>query len=361
MTTWILVSRDWLKIALSVVFRDVWITSFAHITYLARICTQNTSFVCQLAGILEPHKYLNETCRSLTISVYHTYEGEYTDQCTDLPEYATADRLRDRLLPGAWRYQNPTYAIPTDTIATVIHVLTPRITVLHFVLIDCVATYRTWDTDLGLVPSPTKIRQFPLSLTDLHITFAYTSPPPALLLDTPRGTFYPPPKGFEEMPRSCCFDGVRRLVVREANADFVAFSTTTCPLLERVESTAEFCAEDLPPGVRKHFGDKLVFLRLPRTLVWPGLTGGDTDPIPKQLPTTFSDVAEWRESGLPIPAIRPTRPPANLKPAPETEESNKAVETNVANFDPAQKKRNSIWSLVKRVVFRKRRRHPVAL
>ncbi|KAJ7715135.1 hypothetical protein B0H16DRAFT_1616972 [Mycena metata] len=341
MTTWMLVSRDWLKIVLSVVFRDVWITSFAHITYLARICTQNTSFVCQLAGILEPHKYLNETCRSLTISVYHTYEGEYTDQCTDLLEYATTDRLRDHLLPGAWRYQNPTYAIPTDTIATVIHVLTPRTTVLHFVLIDCVATYRTWDTDLGLLPCPTRIRHFPSSLTELHITFAHTSPPPALLLGAPRGTFYPPPKGFEEMPRSCCFDGVRRLVVREANADFVAFLTTTCPLLERVESTAEFCAEDLPPGTRKHFGDKLVFLRLPRTLVWPGLTSGDTGPIPQQTS------AEWREFGLPIPAIRPTRPPA--KPSSESAEDNKAVETKMASFAPVRNRKKSIWHLLRRV------------
>ncbi|KAJ7933031.1 hypothetical protein B0H13DRAFT_2307310 [Mycena leptocephala] len=103
------------------------------------------------------------------------------------------------------------------------------------------------------------------SIRILHVTFAYTSPPPRLLLDAPRGTFYPPPWPHAEMPRRCRFDGVRRLVVRDANADFVAFLTTTCPRLERVESTAEFCLKDVPQSVSEDVRAKLAFVRLPRT------------------------------------------------------------------------------------------------
>ncbi|KAJ7659977.1 hypothetical protein B0H17DRAFT_1095639 [Mycena rosella] len=172
---------------------------------------------------------------------------------------------------------------------------------------------------------------FPLSLIELHVTFAYTSPPPTLLLDAPRGTFYPPPWPQEEMPKCCRFDGVRRLVVRDANADFVASLTTACPRLERVESTAEFCVEDVPQGVSKDLKAKLVFVRLPRTATWPDLTSSDTGPIPEHLPRTFG---EWRESGLTMPAMRPD--PPLTKPS-----------------IPARNKRNSIWRLVKRV-FRER-------
>ncbi|KAJ7484642.1 hypothetical protein FB451DRAFT_1233029 [Mycena latifolia] len=335
MANWMLVSRDWLKIALSVVFRDLWITSYAHIEYIIHIATpSNTSFICELAGITDVRRHLVQTCRSLTISVYHSYEGEYADQCTDLLEYATIDSHRDCLLPGFLRYINPVYAIPCRSIATIIRDFTPRITVLHFVLIDCVATYRNWDTSPGLVPFM-RTMHFPLSLIELHVTFAYTSPPPTLLLDAIRGTFYPPPWPHEEMPKRCRFDGVRRLVVRDANADFVAFLTTTCPRLERVESTAEFCAEDVPQGVSEDVKAKLVFVRLPRTTSWPGLTGSDTGPIPEHLPRTLD---EWHESGLTMPAMRPDPPPT--KP-----------------FIPARNKRNSIWRLVKRV-FRERKRPP---
>jgi hypothetical protein len=52
MANWMLVSHDWLKIVLSVVFRDLWITSLAHIKYIVRMSRpSNTSFICELAGI----------------------------------------------------------------------------------------------------------------------------------------------------------------------------------------------------------------------------------------------------------------------------------------------------------------------
>ncbi|KAJ7778408.1 hypothetical protein B0H16DRAFT_1503413 [Mycena metata] len=318
MATWMLVSREWLKIVLYVVFRDLWITSSAHIKYIVRICTSpaNTSFICQLGGITDVHQHLTKTCRSLAISVYHSYEGEFADQCTDLLEYATTDSHRDSLLPGHFRYENPVYAIPTHNFATVIRDLTPRITVLHFVLIDCAATYRPWDTSWN-------IEHFPLSLTELHVSFVYTSPPPTLLLDAPRGTFYPPRNRSRDMPPSCHFDGVRRLVVRDANPDFVAFLTTSCPLLERVESTAEFCAKDLPKGVPEELKDKLVCVCLPRTAAWPGVTGGDSGLIPEPL-RLVSLGDEW----VRFPAVRPARP----------------------TVAPVKKKRKSIWRLLKGVL-----------
>ncbi|KAJ7433424.1 hypothetical protein B0H11DRAFT_2121746, partial [Mycena galericulata] len=302
MANWMLVGRDWLKIVVSVVFRDLWITTDAHIRYIVRICTpSNTSFICGLAGITDVSQYLVQTCRALTISVYHSYEGEYADQCTDLIEYATTDSHRRCLLPGYLRYANPVYAISCINLATVIRDFTPHITTLHFVLIDCTATYRNWDTFLGHLPD-FRTMYFPLSLIELHVTFAYTSSPPTLLLDTPRGTFYPPPWAWMDMPRRCRFDGVRRLVVRDANVDFVAFLTTACPRLERVESTAKFFKEDVPQSVSEDVKAKLVFVRLPRTATWPGLTGGDTGPIPRGFPRTFG---EFRKSGLTMPAVRP--------------------------------------------------------
>ncbi|KAJ7461387.1 hypothetical protein B0H11DRAFT_2056965 [Mycena galericulata] len=327
MANWMLVSREWLKIVVSVVFRDLWITTDAHIKYIIRISApSNTSFICGLAGITDVHQHLVQTCRSLTISVYHSYEGEYATQCNDLIEYATTGSWGHCLLPGSLPFENPVYAIPCHDLATVIRDFTPRITVLHFVLIDCTATYRNWNTSPGRIPD-FRTMYFPLSLTELHVTFAFTSPPPTLLLDTPRGTFYPPQYPHEEMPRRCRFDGVRRLVVREANADFVAFLTGTCPRLERVESTAEFRVENLPQGVSEDVKAKLVFVRLPHTTSWPGLTGGDTRPIPKHLPRTLG---EWGESGLTMPAVRRVPPPT--KPS-----------------TPARNNKISIWRLVKRM------------
>ncbi|KAJ7289201.1 hypothetical protein C8J57DRAFT_1276976 [Mycena rebaudengoi] len=303
MAQWMLVSRDWLNIVLSVVFRDLWATSFAYINYITRICRSNTSFVCELAGITDIRRHLAQTCQSLTISVYHYSEGRYARQCTDLIEYATTDSHRRELLPSHFRVETQTYASPIRGLASLIHSFTPHITSLHFVLVDCTATYSPWGPLPPFYVLPT---DYPLSLVELHVTFAYTSPPPALLLDAARGTFFPPPSRYD-MPFHCRFDGVRRLVVRDANADFVAFLTQACPLLERVESTAKFGAEDVPPDVPADVKSRLVFVRLPRTVTW-GLTG---KPIPEKRPS------------INIPAL------------------------------PVRKKRKSIWRVLKHV-FRER-------
>ncbi|KAJ6476150.1 hypothetical protein C8R45DRAFT_1102435 [Mycena sanguinolenta] len=67
----------------------------------------------------------------------------------------------------------------------------PRITTLHFVLVDCTATYGAWDTAKPSFVDPFAIREYPKSLRELHVPFAYTSSPPSLLMDAPRGTFSP--------------------------------------------------------------------------------------------------------------------------------------------------------------------------
>ncbi|KAJ6577900.1 hypothetical protein B0H19DRAFT_1370960 [Mycena capillaripes] len=252
MTQWMLVSRDWLKIVLSVVFRDLWITSYAHLDYIIDICRYSKSFVCEIAGITSVRVHLAKMCRSLTISVYTSFEGQYTSQCRELIEYATTDSPRDALLSGIDRCKTQKYSIPTGSIATVIRDHIPRVKALHFVLVDCAAIYGRWNTFPDLMPT-----EYPLSLTELHVTFAYTSPPPALLLDAPRGTFFPPPSRWD-MPMDCCFGGVRRLFVWDANTDFVAFLTTACPRLETVASTADFCVEDVPPDVPADVRDRLV-------------------------------------------------------------------------------------------------------
>ncbi|KAJ6466034.1 hypothetical protein C8R47DRAFT_42962 [Mycena vitilis] len=272
MARWMLINRDWLKIVLSVVFRDLWITSYAHLKYISRISRSNTSFICAIAGITDVRRHLAQICRSLTISVYHGDEGEYATQCTELIEYAT-DPHRQRLLPGLYRYRTPRYTIPTQNIATVIRDFTPCITALHFVVIDCTATYGAWEM---FSHHSDHTMEYPLSLVELHVTFAYTSPHPAILLDVPRGTFFVPPSA-RDMPLRCWFDGVRRLVVRDSNADFVAFLTTACPRLERVDSTAQFGASDVPPSVPANVTARLVFVRLPPTATW-GRIGYDTDP-----------------------------------------------------------------------------------
>jgi hypothetical protein len=233
--------------------------------------------------------------------VYHPDEGEYASHCIDLIEYATPGSNRELLLPGSWRYRSPHYAIPTESLATVIRDFMPCITSLHFVLFDCTATYRCWNVPLP--PTFMTTDEFPPDLVELHVTFAYTASPPTLLLDAPRGTFFPPSR--YDMPPCFRFQGVRKLVVRDANADFVAFLTTVCPALESVESTAEFCVEDVPQYVPADVKARLVFVRLPRTATW-GLAGRDAIP-------------------------RPVRPP--LASTPSTS---------------ARKKRSSIWRFLKR-------------
>ncbi|KAJ7918463.1 hypothetical protein B0H13DRAFT_2321426 [Mycena leptocephala] len=230
-----------------------------------------------------------------------TYQGEYASQCTELIQYATTDSEscppRFQLLRGLLRYQTQRYAIPTQSIATVIHGFTPHITTLHFVLIDCTATYGAWDTS-ATIPY-LMIQEYPLSLTELHVTFAYTSPPPALLLDAPRGTIFPPL--------------------------FAGDLPSACPLLEQVESTAEFGAEDVPENVPEDVRARLVFVCLARTAAW-GLAGcgGDTVPVPEPWPKT---IGEWRL----LSEKRPMAPP----PVP--------VKPEV----PVRRRRNSIWRLLK--------------
>ncbi|KAJ6463330.1 hypothetical protein C8R45DRAFT_940303 [Mycena sanguinolenta] len=120
-------------------------------------------------------------------------------------------------------------------------------------------------------------------------------------MDAPRGTFFPPPSTLD-LPLRCRFDGVRRLVVRDANADFVAFLTTACPRLQKVESTAEFSRQDVPEKVPTAVTDRLVFVRLPCTVHW-GLTGStDALPLPEERPVS------------PAPALLPqVTPPALQK------------------------------------------------
>ncbi|KAF7373398.1 hypothetical protein MSAN_00549400 [Mycena sanguinolenta] len=179
MTRWMLVSHNWLKIVLSIVFRDLWITSGAHARYIIRICRTNTSFVCELAGITHIQWHLTRTCRSLIVSAYHKYQADYADQCAELIEYTTTDSHRDYLLSGdLYSYALHRYAIPTRCIATFIFKYTTRITTLHFVLVDCTATYGAWDTAEPNLISPLSISGYPDCLIELHVTFAYTSPPP---------------------------------------------------------------------------------------------------------------------------------------------------------------------------------------
>ncbi|KAJ7655670.1 hypothetical protein DFH06DRAFT_481534 [Mycena polygramma] len=290
MTQWMLVSHDWLDIVLYIVFRDVWITSRWHKDYIEHICSTNKSYACGLAGITDVRQHLVQTCRSLTISVYHSYQEEYAAQCKDLLAYAATDPHAGPLLPWNFNcYGTMEFAVGTQSISRIISDFTPRITALHYVLIDCNATYGAWDfgpRHYWYYGWP----EWPPSLVDLHVTFVYTTPPPALLQTAPRGTFFPPTDYFDLPMHECRFNTVRRLVVRDANADFVAFLTQGCPLLERIETTAGFAAEDVPEDISADVKDRLVFVRLPRSTKWPGVTSGDTRPILKHWPRT---TAEW--------------------------------------------------------------------
>ncbi|KAJ6476154.1 hypothetical protein C8R45DRAFT_371412 [Mycena sanguinolenta] len=283
MTRWMLVSHDWLNIVLSIVFRDLWITSDVHFEYLVRICVTNTSVVCGLVGITDIQRHLTETCRSLTISAYHKYQGEYADLSAELIDFATTTALnRSSYRPLVSDHSRlHRYAIESRSIGAFVEGYTSNITALHFVLIDCTATYRAWDVD---EPPPylyLRRREFPKSLIELHVTFIYTTPSPALRIDAPRGTFFPPPSPFD-YPLRCRFHWVQKLVVRDANADFVAFLATACPRLEKIESTAEFSRQDVPEKVLAVVRDRLTFVRLPRTVNW-GLTGS-TDALPLPQP-----------------------------------------------------------------------------
>ncbi|KAJ6476225.1 hypothetical protein C8R45DRAFT_1102495 [Mycena sanguinolenta] len=158
------------------------------------------------------------------------------------------------------------------------------------------------------------ISEYPSFLVELHVTFAYTTPPPALLMDAPRSTFFPPPTR-SDLPIWCRFDGVKKHVVRDANSDFVAFLTTACPQ----------CREDVPPKVPAYIRDRLVFVRLPRTVNW-GFTGS-TDALPFPEPNPPQE-----RSANPVVA------PACPASAPQLDA-------------PARKRRNSLgpWRILERV------------
>ncbi|KAJ7670165.1 hypothetical protein DFH06DRAFT_1180132 [Mycena polygramma] len=305
--------------------------------YIDHICSTNQSFVGTLCGIPDIRQHLAQTCRSLTISVYwHSFEKEYAAQCAHLIEYATshAHRKHYQLIPGANRHRTQTFTVGTECITSVINNLVPHVTALHFVLIDCNATYAQWGTGGSCQWFHP---EYPLSLTELHVTFAYTAPPPILLQNAPRGTFFPPPS-YSDLPLRCRFNGVRRLVVRDANADFVAFLVTACPLLERIESTAEVGVDDIPEDVPDDVKARLVFMRLPRTTAWPGVTDGDTKPIPKRLPQTFAEwdalSPRWVPSGPDAPPRVEEAPPKAPEILPEV--PNVALRT----------RRNALWRFV---------------
>ncbi|KAJ7628385.1 hypothetical protein FB45DRAFT_918154 [Roridomyces roridus] len=292
MTSWMLVSREWLSIVVPIFLRDVWFTSQSLIMHLSESCL-SPGLAYRLAGITNLRQYLAENSRSLTISIYQKRTTEYRRQCTELAEYA-ADPTCECIVAGLCGPRKPYYGIPPKMIASTIHTFFPNIKSLHFVLVDCLPTLWYWDMDFLL--SPSLAQYYPDCLTDLHITFAYTCPPPPLLVGAPRGTFYPLRSSYH-MPHVLNFTAVERLVVREANADFVAFFTTVCPRLECIESTAEFGAEDLPPEVATKLGDRMVSRRLATTTEW-GIKGSDIRP---------------EEEPLSAPCIPKQNSPANLK------------------------------------------------
>ncbi|KAJ7217296.1 hypothetical protein GGX14DRAFT_602870 [Mycena pura] len=342
MTQWMLVNRDWLSIVISVVFRDLWVTTPAHMDYIhswLSLRSSRTTFIFELAGIPDVREHLCQMCRSLTISVYHTDRAWYTSHCSELHRYASATSRPERLVND---HDDGAYAVPSTYVFSFAQDFTPRATSLHFVLIDCNATYGAWDT----THTHFVTTEFPYSLRELHITFAYTSPPPTLLLDAPRGTFFPPSApGWPNLPLQCWFGGVRKLVIWDANADFVAFMTTACPHLERVETTLDFRVEDLPTledlptrgyGFKFQASDAPppVFVRLPRTETW-GLTGTDT------LPASVIQLERLKAFQA--------RSIARQKIMMEAEAVLAAKTTAHSEIPIVKKKRNPIWRLLKRV------------
>ncbi|KAJ7608430.1 hypothetical protein FB45DRAFT_877285 [Roridomyces roridus] len=227
MNGWMLVNREWLSIVVRLFLRDIWATSESIMLELfsswppARLSHR-------LAGITNLESYRGPNCRSLTISVYQQREGEYDRQCSDMADYAANE---SDCISLQWWHREPYFGISLKEVATVIRDCIPNITSLHFVLVDCVPTsFWYWDMPDKLWPN--LAAKYPDSLTDLYITFAYTSPPPPLLVDAARGTFFPPRRS-SDLPRLFFkFNSIKRLVVREGNADFVAFFTTLCPQLE---------------------------------------------------------------------------------------------------------------------------------
>ncbi|KAJ7628365.1 hypothetical protein FB45DRAFT_36699 [Roridomyces roridus] len=236
MTQWMLVSHEWLRIVVPIFLQDSWITSTPHMYYMCNMANSvPPSYICRLAGIMDGRVYIKENCRSLTIPVYQELPEEFAAQCAELVEYAQNPEctvLIKDLLPVIKR--TSTFPIDPCFVASFIRDYTPNITSLHFILVDCTPVFYHWE--MPKVARYWRTDQYPETLTDLGITFAYTTPPPALLRDAPRGTFFPP-RSPGDIPPLHNFAGVKRLVVRDVHADFIAFITTACPVLECIEST----------------------------------------------------------------------------------------------------------------------------
>ncbi|KAJ7630224.1 hypothetical protein FB45DRAFT_1027457 [Roridomyces roridus] len=283
MTRWMMVSREWLSIVVPIFLRDVWATNLCVMFHIEDATSRDYPGIAyKLAGIPDVRKYLSQNCRSLTVSVYQRRTGEYDRQCTELAEYV-ADPSRKGVVKhwwAPWGYKRePYYGIPLNMLRNAIMDWLPNITSLHFLLVDCLPTYWFWDMEYDINVELDELkRQRNWSvlerlqrfnsdrITDVHFTFAYTSPPPPALISAP-------------FPK---FDVVKRLVVREANADFVAFLATKFPQLECIESTAAFGAQDLPPKVADRVGDRMVFRRLAPTTEW-GITGSDLNVPPDRI------------------------------------------------------------------------------
>ncbi|KAJ7628429.1 hypothetical protein FB45DRAFT_867497 [Roridomyces roridus] len=198
------------------------------------------------------------------------------------------------IAPWSCCQRGPSYGIPPSLIATIIRDYLPNITSLHFVLVDCPPTFWYWDMYTGFWLPCYNANDYPECLTTVHITFAYTTPPSPLLVGAPRGTFFPPRHPCD-VPQLYRFTAVKRLVVREANTDFIAFLTEVCPELECIESTAEFGLEDLPPWVAKRFGDRMAFRRLVPTTAW-GLDPSSSDLVRVFTPTVVTESPQQDET-----------------------------------------------------------------
>ncbi|KAJ7612535.1 hypothetical protein FB45DRAFT_1036758 [Roridomyces roridus] len=364
MTRWMMVSREWLSIVVPIFLRDVWATNLCVMFHIEDATSRDYPGIAyKLAGIPDVRKYLSQNCRSLTVSVYQRRTGEYDRQCTELAE-------------------EPYYGIPLNMPRNAIMDWLPNITSLHFLLVDCLPTYWFWDMEYDINVELDELkRQRNWSvlerlqrfnsdrITDVHFTFAYTSPPPPALISAP-------------FPK---FDVVKRLVVREANADFVAFLATKFPQLECIESTAAFGAQDLPPKVADRVGDRMVFRRLAPTTEWgitgsdlnvppdrigvprvftqlgaptPDLASSDSDVRPKDDPppaTTADSTPDTKENSASVSTTdAPLAPTASASPAPKVNSPERIAKEDSNSPLAPEKKKASLWSVVKRV-FRKRK------
>ncbi|KAJ7628503.1 hypothetical protein FB45DRAFT_1028590 [Roridomyces roridus] len=374
MTSWMLVSREWLSIVIPIFLCDVWATSPSLMFHLFDNC-RSTGLAFRLAGITDVKQYLAQNCRSLTVSIYQRRTDEYDRQCAELADYV-ADPTRKYIVAGLWTLRAPFYGIPPGKIRAVINDRMPNITSLHFVFVDCLPTFWYWDMEHDFQVHNIWEEQYPDCLSDVYITFAYTCPPPPLLVGAPRGTYFPPRNSFN-LPRFLDFTSVKRLVVREATADFIAFLATKCPQLECIESTAQFGAEDLPPDVAARVGDRMVFRRLAPTTDW-GIKGSDipgvqplissarkADPPPpvskeEPPPAPKQDPPPVPKEHPPVPEASPplipkADPPLAPKEDPPVPKASPPPTSNEDAESPQFPKRKKplFWRIVRRVVFKR--------